>query len=162
MAVAQVLAKYQKRELTTEEIAAKHGISMATITVWAKKAGLPLRKRGRRAQTEPTPRQWEIINLAALFMYDQVAARFGMTKQSVYRIVKRWRNWCQTSKPPFAPGDVLLWRGKRLTVLDANCHDGALFDDRGKFYRHFTWSAGRLPKKIGVNPKYVVPSPSAA
>ena len=39
MAVAQVLAKYQKRELTTKEIAAKHGISMATITVWAKKAG---------------------------------------------------------------------------------------------------------------------------
>ena len=162
MTVAQVLSKYQKGELTTQRIAAKHGISTATVTVWAKKAGLPLRNRGRRKQEAPTPRQMEIIKLASVYNYDQVGARFGMLKQSVHRIVKRWRNWAKPRKAPFEPGDLLLWRGKRFTVLDANCHDGALVDDRGKFYRHFTWSAGRLPKKIGVNPKYVVPSPAVA
>jgi hypothetical protein len=160
--VAQVLAEYRKRELTTEEIAAKHRISTATLTVWAKKAGLPLRKRGRRARTEPTPRQREIIMLASVCKYDVVGAQFGMCKQSVYRLVKRWGHWRQTSKPQFDPGDVLLWRGKRLTVLDANDQEGTLVDELGRIYRRFTWSFGRIPQKIGVNPKYVVPSPAAS
>jgi hypothetical protein len=161
-AKTQVLANYQKLELTTGKIAAKHGISTATVTLWAKKAGLPLRGRGRKPPTEPTPKQREIITLARIFNYDTVGARFGMAKQSIHRIVKRWRNWPQTSKPPLAPGDMVFWHGRRLTVLNADCHDGTLIDDRGKVYRHFTWSVGRIPQKVGFNPRYALPAPAAA
>jgi hypothetical protein len=157
MLVAQVLTKYQRGDLTTEEIAAKHGISMATITVWAKKAGLPLRKRGRRARIEPMPRQREIIRLASMGNYDAVGAQFGMCKQSVHRLMKRWCHWQQNSTPPFAAGDVLVWKRKRLTVLYANHQEGTLVDERGRIHRHFTWIAGRTFQKIGVNAKYVVP-----
>jgi hypothetical protein len=51
----QVLAEYQASEKTTSEIARDYHISMATITVWAKKAGLRLRRRGRR-RVNKTPR----------------------------------------------------------------------------------------------------------
>jgi len=163
--MAQALTDYQKREMTTEQIANKHGVSTATLTVWAKKAELPLRNRGRKRQKLPTPRQMEIVKLASLYTYDQVGERFGMHKQSIYRIVKRWRNWsslARSRKPPFAPGDLLLWRGKRFTVLDANQQEGTLIDERGKVFKNFSWNGGRIPKKVGVNPKYVLPSPDTA
>lgn len=153
--MAAALADYQKRDMTTEEIAAKHGISTATLTVWAKKAGIPLRNRGRRRQERPTLHQMEIIKLASVYKYDQVGARFGMHKQSVHRIVKRWRNWASPRRAPFAPGDILLWRGKRFTVIDANHQDGTLVDERNVLYKNFAWNGGRIPKKIGVNPRYV-------
>ena len=160
--MAQALTDYQKGKMIVEEIAAKHGISTATITVWAKKAGLPLRKRGRRRQEMPTERQLNIINLASVYRYDQVGAKLGLHRQSVHRIVKRWRNWASPSKAPFAPGDMLIWCGKELTVVDANWQDGTLIDDRGKIFMHFPWYGGQIPEKIGINPKYVVPSPAAA
>jgi len=161
--MSEALADYQKRELTTEEIAAKHSISSATLTVWAKKAGIALRNRGRKKQETPTARQMEIIKLASVYRYDQVGARFGMHKQSIHRIVKRWRNWAQPRKAPFEPGDILLWRGKRFIVIDANNHDGTLQDEKsGKRYVNFCWNGGRIPKKIGENPKYFKATADAA
>jgi len=161
--MADALADYQQRELTTDEIAAKHGISSATLTVWAKKAGLPLRNRGRKKQEVPTARQMEIIKLASVYKYDQVGARFGMHKQSIHRIVKRWRNWAEPRKAPFAPGDILLWRGKKFVVLEANHHDGTLREEKtGKEWKNFSWNGGRIPKKIGTNPKYLKAHASAA
>jgi len=156
------LTDYQNRSMTTEEISVKHGISTATLTVWAKKAGLPLRNRGRKAQEMPTPRQLEIIKLAAVYKYDQVGAKFGMAKQSIHRIVKRWKHYAQPRTAPFLPGDLLLWRGKKMTVLDANHQDGTLRDSNGKIYKNFAWNGGRIPKKIGVNPRYVQATNGAA
>ena len=159
--MALALADYQKREMTTVEIGALHGISTATLTVWAKKAGIALRNRGRKKQELPTPRQMEIIKLASVYKYDQVGARFGMHKQSVHRIVKRWRNFSSPRKAPFEPGDMLLWRGKKFTVIDANHQDGTLIDERGKTYKNFTWNGGRIPKKIGVNPRCITAASAA-
>jgi hypothetical protein len=159
MVMAASLADYQKSELTTEDIALKHGISSATLTVWAKKAGIPLRNRGRKKQKAPSPRQLEIIKLASVYKYDQVGARFGMHKQSIHRIVKRWRDWMQPRSAPFAPGDLLLWRGKKFTVLEANHTDGTLREEKnGKVYKNFVWNGGRMPKKIGTNPRRVQPT----
>ena len=160
--MAAALIDYQKREMTTEEIGAKHDISTATLTVWAKKAGIVLRNRGRKKQELPTPRQMEIIKLASVYRYDQVGARFGMHKQSVHRIVKRWRSFSSPRRAPFVPGDMLLWRGKKFTVIDANHQDGTLIDERGKTYKNFAWNGGRIPKKIGVNPRYIAPSAAPA
>ena len=161
--MAAALADYQKRELTTDAIAQKHGISAATLTVWAKKAGLALRQRGRKKQDKPTPRQMEIIKLASVYKYDQVGQRFGMAKQSIHRIVKRWRSWAQPKRSPFAPGDILEWRGKRFIVIEANQHDGTLKAEKdGKVFKNFSWNGGRIPKKIGSNPRYLQPTASAS
>lgn len=157
------LADYQhKKDMTTEEIAAKHGVSTATLTVWAKKTGIPLRKRGRKCREQPSPRQLEIIKLASVYTYDQVGEKFGMAKQSIHRICKRWRGWASPKQAPFAPGDMLLWRGKKFTVVEANVDDGTLIDSRGKYYKNFAWNGGRIPKKIGVNPRYVKPATTVA
>ena len=94
-----ILTDYPKRELTTAEIATKHGVSSATVTSWAKKAGLPLRNRGRKLQKEPSPRQLAMIELSSTYTYEQVAARFGLHKQSVHRTVKRWRGWRHSNLP---------------------------------------------------------------
>jgi len=156
--MAAALIDYQKRDMTTEEIAVLHGVSTATLTVWAKKAEIPLRNRGRKRQDLPTVRQKEIIKLASVYTYEQVGAKYNMHKQSIHRIVKRWRGWSSPRKPPFEPGDMLLWRGKRFTVVEANQQDGTLVDDKGKTYKNFSWNGGRIPKKVGVNEHYIVPS----
>lgn len=161
--MAAALVDYQKRELTVEEIAIKHFVSSATLTVWAKKAGLPLRNRGRKKQEAPNARQMEIIKLASVYRYDQVGERFKMAKQSVHRIVKRWRNWAQPQRAPYEPGDIVTWRNKRFIVIDADRQSGTLQDEKtGKRYVNFIWNGGRMPKKIGTNPKYFKPTASAA
>jgi hypothetical protein len=148
--MAAAMADYQKPDLTTEEIALKHGISSATLTVWAKKVGVPLRRRGRRKYEMPTPRQREILRLASVYRYDEVGKRFGVSKQCIHQTVQRWREWVQPRKPPFEKGDRLLWRGKKFTVLEANLTDGTLVDDGGKVYKNFVWGGGRMPKRIGT------------
>lgn len=158
----QALLDYQRKDMTTDEIATARGISTATLTVWAKQAGLPLRNRGRRRQDKPTPLQLQIVKLASVYKYDQVGKKFGMHKQSIHRIVKRWRSWAEPRHAPFLPGDMLAWRGKKLTVVDANHHDGTLVDERGKIYKNFSWSGGRVPRKIGTNPRYVVADATVA
>ena len=87
----EVLSDYQNLALKTTDIAAKHCINMSKITLWAKEAGLTLRHRGRWFQPVPTARQAEIMKLATVLTYQQIADRLGMHKQSVHRIVKRWR-----------------------------------------------------------------------
>lgn len=156
--VDAALEDYKNRDMTVVEIARKYSVCPATLTVWAKKADIPLRLRGRRKHEQPTARQMEIIKMASRLQLDEVGAHFGMHRQSVHRIVKRWRNWAQPSKPPFDPGDRLVWRGKHFTVIDSNRTDGTLVDERGTVYKNFAWNGGRVPRKIGVNPEYVKPN----
>lgn len=160
--VRQCLEDYQNPKLTTEEIAELRGVSAATLTVWAKKAGIKLRSRGRRTLLAPTTKHRQILEMAQHLRYDQIGRKFGMQKQAVHRIVKRWRGWQEPRTAPFAPGDIVSWKGKRLTVIDANAVDGTLEDEKGKIYKRFTWAGGTVPKKLGVNPKYLKPSVSAA
>jgi len=87
----QVLADYQANQKTTNEIAHEYHISTATITVWAKKAGLPLRRRGRRQMNETTPRNKLMLELAKTLTYEATGRKFGISRQAVWRIVKRWK-----------------------------------------------------------------------
>ena len=153
---AKAVLDYQNNALTTTEIATKHDVSPATITVWAKQAGLKLRPRGRWEQDVPTARQAEILKMVAVYTYEQVGRHFGMHKQSIHRIVKRWKTRQEPRSAPFQPGDEFTWRGKTLTVVDATPDSGTVIDKNGKLYKNFTWSTGRIPKKTGVNPAYTV------
>ena len=151
--MAHVLEDYQNPTMTSQQIADKHGISTATITVWVKKAGMKLRKQGRKKAERPTPQQMEVLKQASVLKYDQVGLRFGCSKQAIHRVVSRWRNWMPPGEAPFAAGDIVTWRGKTFTVLSANQEDGTLRENKtGMLYTPFVWGGGIMPKKIGFNP----------
>jgi hypothetical protein len=160
--VAAALSDYVNHpELFTKDIAERYGISTATLTVWATNAGITLRSRGLHKLDVPTVRQREILELAALHSYEKVGEQFGISKARVGAVVKRWKGWKVPIAPPFKPGDIILWRNKhrkeRLIVIDAGLLRGTVKDASGRTLRAFTWStAGRLPKKIGVDSKYTV------
>lgn len=157
--VSQALQDYVKGELTTKEIAKKYNISQSTLTVWASNAGIKLRVRGRRKMDEPTEEQKQILRLAEVYTLEYVGTQFGKTKQGVQRIVRRWRNWMKPKHPPFAPGDILLWRGQKLTVLATGLQSGMVTDGKGKTMRNFPWNhGGVLPKKVGVDERYALES----
>ena len=155
--VRQALRDYVKGDLTTKEIAQRHGVSQSTLTVWASNAGLKLRVRGRWKMDEPTEQQAQILELAEIHILNYVGRQFGQTKQGIHRIVHRWKGWMKPKHPPFIPGDILLWRGQKLTVLSAGLHNGVVENSKGNAMYSFPWNhAGVLPKKVGVNPKYLV------
>jgi hypothetical protein len=160
--MAAALADYQKGQQTTKEIAASFGVSQSTLTVWAKHAGLTLRTRGRRKLHAPTPKHRQIIKMAEVYTYEQVGKHFNMEKQAIHRIVKRWKDWMKPKKPMFEPGDIIQWRGQKLTVLSAGLRSGMVMDEGGKTMWEFPWNQnGKLPKKVGVNHKYVVHTATA-
>ena len=159
---AAALADYQNRKMTTQDIAAKHGVSSATITVWVKDAGLVLRTRGRWVQELPTPLQQKILDECAVYTYQKVAELNKMHKQSVHRIVKRWRARGLPASAPFSPGDLIVWRGKKFTVIDAGPQTGTLRDRDGRIWKNFVWAGGRIPKKIGVDTAYTLRKPKRA
>jgi hypothetical protein len=74
----------------TSEIAQRHGISASTLTARAKRAGLPLRKRGRWRLAEPTAEQKAILELVRTHTYAEAGARVGVSKQRVSQVVRRW------------------------------------------------------------------------
>lgn len=146
--VQEALRDYKARELTTHEIAEKHGICAATLTVWARQAGLKLRTRGRRRLTEPTPMHRLILSQAQHQRYDQIGRKLGLHKQAVHRIVKRWADWKPGPESEFKVGDVLLWKGTKLKVLASDTETGILEDEKGVLYMEFPWAGSAKPKKI--------------
>ena len=153
-------------EITTAEIAKRHGVSAGTLTIWVNKArangdkDIKLRGRGRRAFAVPTPRQRKIIEMSKVLRQEKVGKRFGLTKQSVSRILKRWEHW-KGETIFFRPGDIILWKAKEYIVISATKIDGTLRDEAGNLYKHFTWAGGVIPKKIGVDQRYVIKKSAA-
>lgn len=88
----KALTDYQSGKMTVCKIAKKYRVCPATLTVWAKRAKVPLRRRGRRRMAGPTSRQRAILGLAGIVNYDLIGKKFGITKQGVSRIVRRWRS----------------------------------------------------------------------
>jgi hypothetical protein len=92
------LWEFMNSAVPSREIAARYGISPATLTVRAKRAGLPLRKRGRWPLTAPTPDQKKILAFAAIQGCQRAASLFGLSKQRVNKLQHRWKSWL-TSNP---------------------------------------------------------------
>src|SRR5262245_48513188 len=92
------LWEYLNSPLPTAEIAAAHGISAATLTVRAKRKGLPLRKCGRRPMTESTSLQRKILAFAEIHGCQKAGLKFDLTRQWVNRLQHRWEGWKATSQ----------------------------------------------------------------
>jgi transposase-like protein len=128
--------------MSASSIATKHGVSPSTLTVWAKKARIKLRGRGRESQRQPTCRTRDILELAESLTLDDVGKRFGMTKQRVSRIVKRWKDWKKPTKAPFVVDDVVQWKGGLYKVLEAGALFGKVVDQSGQIAHNFYWNLG--------------------
>src|SRR5205823_2779143 len=77
----------------------------ALITVWAKKAGLRLRRRGRQRTSEPSPRTKAILETAQTLTLAATGWRFGISRQAVWRMVNRW---CRSDKSGSPEGQSVL------------------------------------------------------
>lgn len=147
---AQALEMYvTRRDLTTSVIAQSLEISPSTLTLWAQEAGLKLRDRGRRPMVSPTAYQIKIIEDAAFLTLDMLAKRYGMTKQNVHRILKRWSKWAEDKVRGFLPGDVIMFQGKHYTVIEGGKFVGKVQDEQGRVWRDFRWYVnGHLAKLV--------------
>src|SRR3974390_2538675 len=84
-----VVEEIQSRLFSNAELAQRHQVSRPTITYWTKKAGLPLKRRGRLCLAEPNEVQREIIELSKSLKGTQIAQRFNISKQRVRQVLKR-------------------------------------------------------------------------
>lgn len=128
--------------MSATDIAVKHGVSPSTLTVWAKKARIRLRGRGRQSLRQPSARTRDILELAESLTLEDVGLRFGMKKQRVSKIVKRWKDWKKPSKAPFVVDDVVLWKGGYYKVLEAGTLFGKVVDQAGQIAHNFYWNLG--------------------
>jgi transposase-like protein len=130
-------------------IAEKHGVSPSTLTVWAKKAKVKLRGRGRERQRQPSARTREILELTETLTLEDVGARFGMSKQRVGKIVKRWKDWQKPRQSPFVTDDVVKWKGNLYKVIEGGVLFGKVMDQTGQVVHNFYWNmAGSLAVKV--------------
>lgn len=75
---------------TLQSIADEFGVPTATIYNWAKQSEMEPRKRGRPALGKPSERDQTIIELAKALPAALIARRFGLSRQRVHSILKRW------------------------------------------------------------------------
>jgi transposase len=138
--MADALKDYANTTISTKDIAARYDVSASTLTVWAKKAKIALRGRGRDKMKQPDARTREILEMADALTLEETGERFGMTKQRVAKIVKRWNGWQRPTQSPFAPDDVVLWKNKLYTVVEGGPIFGKVRDERGITIHNFYWN----------------------
>lgn len=109
------LWEFVNSPVPTSEIAARYGISPATLTVRAKRAGLPLRKRGRWPLSAPTPHQKKILAFAAIHGCQRAALRFDLSKQRVNKLQHRWKLW-MTANPDLKTKTIKRCKAKQCIV----------------------------------------------
>lgn len=137
--VVTALADYKANTKTTKQIAKEKGVSKSTISVWARKARLTKRAKGRRPYTEPSVAHRKILSLVETLPMEVVGTKLGMTKQNVHRVCKRWRGWVPAKKPPFKEGDAIKWNGQFFIVVQAGITAGIVRDASGALIRNFHW-----------------------
>lgn len=138
--MADALKEYVNTDTPTIEIAERYKVSPSTLTVWAKKAGIKLRGRGRDKMRQPDARTREILETAETLTLDETGKRFGISKARVGKIVKRWANWKRPEQSPFIPDEVILWKNKVYTVVEGGPLFGKVRDEKGVTIHNFYWN----------------------
>lgn len=113
-----------------KDVAATYKVGTASVLRWKADANL-FRPRGPRPATEPNARHREILRLLQSMSMREVGEHFGITRQAVHRVAKRWKDWLPARQPPFAPGDLIRQRGKLYTVVKAGIRQGTVCDAKG-------------------------------
>jgi len=103
----KALEEYRSSPETTTKIAARYGFCAATLTVMARKAGIPLRSRGRKMATEPSSVQKKILQMTRHATYAAIGKKFNRSKQRISKIVHRWPVWLDETYPTISPVAVI-------------------------------------------------------
>lgn len=141
--MADALKDYGDASFSARDIADKYGVSMSTLTVWARKAGVKLRGRGRTKQTQPDSNTRRILEAAEVMPQEVVGRQFGgVTKQRISKILKRWQNWRKPDRSPFVTEDVIRWKGKHFKVLQPGPLFGKVVNEHGEIMHNFYWHMG--------------------
>lgn len=140
--MSDALKDYVQTDRPTKEIAAKHGVSASTLTVWAKKQGIALRGRGRERQRQPNARTRQILELADTLVLEDVGARFGLSKQRVSKILRRWKGWKKPKETPFESGDAIMWKNQRFEVIEGGPLFGKVKNAKNEVIHNFYWTMG--------------------
>ena len=98
--IASILHDYTQTDMSVEAIGKKHEASAAAVCRVAKAAGVGLRGRGRKRLTEPSARNRQILEWVKTHPHAPVGRKFGISKQRVGDIVKRWASPTEVSSPP--------------------------------------------------------------
>jgi hypothetical protein len=116
-----------KRGDHLKHIAVRYCISVGTVSLWAKKAGLARRKRGRRHEAVPSDQALQIVAAVNAVVdgsptLDELGRKFGYTRAGIHRIYHKWKNY--VPKAPFEVGDIIRFAGVDFKVLTAGVHGG--------------------------------------
>jgi transposase-like protein len=87
-----VIEEYKSDQYTNPELADRHGVSLSTILNWVRQSGVPRKRPGLRPQEKPSPTNRQIIELSSQFNGNEIARRFGVSRQRVHQVLDRWKH----------------------------------------------------------------------
>jgi hypothetical protein len=91
--VKSALIAYLTSITLSKDIAREHGFTAGALSYWARKFGLPVRRRGRRPLLQPTSAGRRILELVRAHGIAETARRVGVSKQRVSQIARRWKEY---------------------------------------------------------------------
>ncbi len=118
-----------KRGDKLKHIAVRYDISVGTVSLWAKKAGIARRKRGCCHKTMPSDYDLQIVAAVNAVeegkpTLDEIGNRFGYTRAGIHRIYHKWKNW--TPSVPYKKGDLIRFAGTDYEIIEAGAFDGSV------------------------------------
>lgn len=135
------VAEYQRGD-RLREIATRHGVTVGTVSLWAKKAGVSRRPQGCRRKPIPSPRDLAILRAvrAGGQTLEQIGEKYGLTRARVHFVYHKWKD-CKI-EAPFAVGDKVRFMGDDYEVVSADVHDGRVRSLRGGKETTIPWKLG--------------------
>jgi hypothetical protein len=105
---------YAKGQMRVADIAKRYHVSSATISIHAKKLGLPRKRRGRWRSGRPSAKQQAILAQLKESSGAEVGRRNKISRQRVHQIAKRWNN----DKANLRPGEVTKVSSKVVATIE--------------------------------------------
>jgi hypothetical protein len=96
--IEQIVDDYRDDSLRVIDVAEKHRVGVDVVIAIARRAGVPVRRRGRRSAAHPSEFQLKILEAARSETLESVGQRFGRTRQRVAQICNRWSSWFPNGK----------------------------------------------------------------
>lgn len=113
-----------------ETIAARYGVALETVSLWAKDDGQAPRERGRRQDTIPSARDLKVIALhrgdkdrAPMSFREIARVMGGLSRARAHRIWQRWQSW-DNQKPAYQMGDMVRLNGEVYRVITSTATNG--------------------------------------
>ena len=123
---AKALMDYRRND-PLKVIAIRYGYSVASVSLWAKSAGLERRRQGCRIKDWPRDIDLKIVDEVRAVVdgtptLAEIGKRWHMSRSNIHRIYKTWKHW--TPKVPFKPGDIIRFERRDYRVIEPGVLEG--------------------------------------